>query len=225
VATANGAGAVGTQYTYQPFGATTATGPASANSAQFTGRENDGTGLYYYRARYQHPTLQRFVSEDPLDFEAGDPNLHAYVFNAPTMYSDPTGEVVGAVVAAAAWAGASLAADWGSGRKLDWGAAAFAAVPIPSLGKARAIGKAAKAAAAAAKAAGGAKSAEKLAKHVADVSKARETLERLRQRLAREKGPKRTRPIEEAIRKVEDFITGHEKEMGQKWPEYRQRPR
>ncbi|MCI0417646.1 MAG: RHS repeat-associated core domain-containing protein, partial [Acidobacteria bacterium] len=39
---------------------------SSGNSAQFTGRENDGTGLYYYRARYYHPTLQRFISEDPL---------------------------------------------------------------------------------------------------------------------------------------------------------------
>ncbi|HEV8640824.1 MAG TPA: RHS repeat-associated core domain-containing protein [Methylomirabilota bacterium] len=35
--------------------------------------------MYYYRARYYHPTLQRFVSEDSLGFAAGDANLYAYV--------------------------------------------------------------------------------------------------------------------------------------------------
>jgi hypothetical protein len=34
-------------------------GSANANSYQFTGRENDGTSLYYYRARYYSPTAQR----------------------------------------------------------------------------------------------------------------------------------------------------------------------
>ncbi|MCC6176187.1 MAG: hypothetical protein IT305_12850, partial [Chloroflexi bacterium] len=35
-----------TAYTYEPFGRTTSTGSASANTARFTGREDDGTGLY-----------------------------------------------------------------------------------------------------------------------------------------------------------------------------------
>jgi len=75
-----------------PFGATTATNPAFANPFQFTGRENDGlAGLYYYRARYYHPTLQRFLSEDPTGFDAGDFNLYAYVANAPTGFVDPFG--------------------------------------------------------------------------------------------------------------------------------------
>jgi RHS repeat-associated protein len=78
---ADASGVVQTQYTYQPFGATTTSGAADANSAQFTGREQDGTGLYFYRGRYQHPTLQRFVSEDPIGFLAGDPNL--YQLNGP----------------------------------------------------------------------------------------------------------------------------------------------
>jgi len=46
-----------TSYTYAPFGETASTGTPSANPFQFTGRENDGTGLYYYRARYYDPTL------------------------------------------------------------------------------------------------------------------------------------------------------------------------
>jgi uncharacterized protein RhaS with RHS repeats len=32
------------------------------------------------------------LSEDPLEFSAGDPNLYAYVFNNPTNFIDPTGE-------------------------------------------------------------------------------------------------------------------------------------
>jgi RHS repeat-associated protein len=94
VALTDATGALATQYTYEPFGATTATGPASANTQQFTGRENDGNGLYYYRARYYSTTLQRFISEDPLGFAGGDANLHAYVGNNPTRHRDPSGLAV-----------------------------------------------------------------------------------------------------------------------------------
>ena len=38
----------------------------SSNAFQYTGREHDGTGLYYYRARYYDPKLHRFLSEDPI---------------------------------------------------------------------------------------------------------------------------------------------------------------
>jgi len=55
-------GAVKTQYTYDPFGNVTVSGEASDNPFQYTGRENDGTGLYYYRARYYSTELQRFIS-------------------------------------------------------------------------------------------------------------------------------------------------------------------
>ena len=36
----------------------------------------------------------RFLSEDPLGFDAGDTNLYRYVFNSPTNYTDPTGLLV-----------------------------------------------------------------------------------------------------------------------------------
>jgi RHS repeat-associated protein len=85
-------GAVLTQFTYEPFGKMTSSGAGSANSSQYTGRENDGTGLYYYRARYYHPGLQRFISEDPLGFGGGDSNLYSYAGNSPTNFSDPRGE-------------------------------------------------------------------------------------------------------------------------------------
>ena len=46
---ADSSGNLVTQYTYDPFGNTTSTGAASSNTSQYTGRENDGNGLYYYR--------------------------------------------------------------------------------------------------------------------------------------------------------------------------------
>jgi len=58
-------GIIQSRYTYDPFGNTTMTG-TSSNLFQYTGRENDGTGLYYYRARYYSPQLQRFLGEDPI---------------------------------------------------------------------------------------------------------------------------------------------------------------
>jgi len=86
------AGALATRYTYAPFGRTAAEGVSSGNPFQYTGRENDGlAGLYYYRARYYHPSLQRFISEDPIGFEGGDVNLYSYVANNPLTFADPLG--------------------------------------------------------------------------------------------------------------------------------------
>ncbi len=44
----------------------------------------------YYRARYYHPRLQRFISEDPIGLTGGI-NLTAYVKNAPLTFTDPKG--------------------------------------------------------------------------------------------------------------------------------------
>ncbi len=85
-------GAAQTTYTYEPFGKTTAVG-ASSSAFQYTGRENDGTGLYYYRARFYSSTLQRFVSEDPIEFDGNSINLYVYVLNDPVDFADPTGLV------------------------------------------------------------------------------------------------------------------------------------
>jgi RHS repeat-associated protein len=90
VALVDGTGAVQTQYTYEPFGATSTSGAASANPGQFTGRENDAIGLYFYRARYYSPTLQRFASEGPAGLSAGV-NVYAYSVDRPTAFRDPTG--------------------------------------------------------------------------------------------------------------------------------------
>jgi len=91
VALGDSTGTVQTQYTYEPFGYATQTGLASTNSYKYTGREDDGTGLYFYRARYYHPRLQRFIAEDPIGFAGGDVNLYGYVDNNPQSFRDPRG--------------------------------------------------------------------------------------------------------------------------------------
>ena len=83
-------GAVATQYTYEPFGNTSSSGSASNNTVQFTGRENDGSGLYFYRARYYAPNIGRFISADP---QEDGPNVYAYVGNSPLTFIDPAGLV------------------------------------------------------------------------------------------------------------------------------------
>jgi RHS repeat-associated protein len=80
-----------TQYAYDPFGNTTVAGTANPNEFQYTGRENEGNGLYYYRSRYYSPVLHRFVSEDPLKLDGGDPNFYAFVGDDPINFIDPSG--------------------------------------------------------------------------------------------------------------------------------------
>lgn len=112
----NSAGSTDIDYTYEPFGNTSSSGAASSSTSQYTGRENDGTGLYYYRARYYHPTLQRFISEDPIDFDGGDTNLYAYVSNSPCNFTDPSGNFLGGCLFGAAMSGLG---DVLSGRKIS----------------------------------------------------------------------------------------------------------
>jgi RHS repeat-associated protein len=83
-------GTVQTQYTYGPFGSTTVTGQSNSNPFQYTGREIDETGLYYYRARYYMPELSRFISEDPAGLISGS-NFYPYALNRPLNFSDPFG--------------------------------------------------------------------------------------------------------------------------------------
>jgi RHS repeat-associated protein len=91
VALTNASGVVQTSYGYDAYGVATASGTSSDDPYQFTGRNNDGTGLYYNRARYYNPEWGRFVSEDPIGL-AGGANLFAYGFDNPILFSDPTGE-------------------------------------------------------------------------------------------------------------------------------------
>jgi RHS repeat-associated protein len=114
IAVADASGGVQGEYTYEPFGKLTHSGAATAGY-QFTGREADGTGLQFNRARYYSPEYGRFVSEDPLGFAGGDINLYAYVGNSPLNAVDPSGMSsiavpipggLGGFGAKAGWAGA-----------------------------------------------------------------------------------------------------------------------
>jgi len=91
LALTNSSGNVTTQYSYDPFGNTTTVGSPSTSVFQYTGREIDGNGLYYDRARYYSPAFGRFVSEDPLQFGGGGANFYAYVADNPTDLIDPFG--------------------------------------------------------------------------------------------------------------------------------------
>lgn len=84
------------QASYSAFGnplnqAGSAANNTTTNTLKYTGREQDAdTNLYYYRARYYDTDIGRFISEDPLRFQAGI-NFYAYVDNNPVNANDPSG--------------------------------------------------------------------------------------------------------------------------------------
>jgi RHS repeat-associated protein len=90
IALTSNSGTLATEYSFEPYGKTSTTGGADSNTQSFTGREDDGTGLLYYRARYYMPGCGRFISEDPIG-TAGGINLYRYVGSSPMNLSDPFG--------------------------------------------------------------------------------------------------------------------------------------
>jgi RHS repeat-associated protein len=63
----------------------------------FTGQRLDGTGLYYYGARYYDPGIGIFVSPDTIVPSYANPqslNRYSYCLNNPLKYIDPSGHVV-----------------------------------------------------------------------------------------------------------------------------------
>ncbi len=93
LALSNTQSSASTTYTYEPFGKTTQTGAVSTSTFKFTGREEDASGLYYYRARYYQPRLQRFIAEDSIGYLGGDVNLYGYVGQNPILRTDPSGQI------------------------------------------------------------------------------------------------------------------------------------
>jgi len=89
VGTANTAGTLTASQRFDAWGnkgTTTGTTPTYG----FTGREPDATGLTYFRARYQHPGIGRFLSRDPAGM-ADAVSPYAYVRNNPVNFVDPMG--------------------------------------------------------------------------------------------------------------------------------------
>ncbi|MFZ6736047.1 RHS repeat-associated core domain-containing protein [Undibacterium sp. Ji42W] len=85
-------------YSYDPYG-NTRTDAVVNNPFQYTGRENDGNGLYYYRARYYSPATHRFIAEDPIGL-AGGINGYGYVGGNPISFTDPSGLCIGPLAVA-----------------------------------------------------------------------------------------------------------------------------
>ncbi|WP_238082072.1 RHS repeat-associated core domain-containing protein [Pseudescherichia vulneris] len=80
---------------YYPFGGTAVwTGrnkvEASYKTVRYSGKERDGTGLYYYGHRYYAPWLCRWVSADPAG-EVDGLNLYRMVGNNPLTLQDVGG--------------------------------------------------------------------------------------------------------------------------------------
>jgi RHS repeat-associated protein len=134
MALTNTSGAITTSYAYSSAGVTSVNGIASDNSYQYTGRQNDGTGLYNYRARYYNPAAGRFVGQDPLGFGGRDYNLYRYAFGNAANYKDPNGKFIPVVVAVIAFGAiGGAAADIGyqeytcPGKPIEWTSVATAA--------------------------------------------------------------------------------------------------
>ncbi|MEU9348392.1 RHS repeat-associated core domain-containing protein [Streptomyces sp. NPDC048278] len=129
VGLANTDGSVATTYAYDPNGTTTAAGTASSNPHTYTGREDDGTGLLYYRNRYYDPQTGRFISQDPIG-QAGGSNLYQYALSSPTTYTDPSGKnplIAACVIGGVVDGGLDWLTQRLSGRKVNWGQVGIAA--------------------------------------------------------------------------------------------------
>jgi RHS repeat-associated protein len=115
-------GASNTSQRYYPYGDTRSGGVPT--DYQFTGQKNDtGTGLYYYLARYYDPVTGRFLSPDTVIPSPGNPqalNRYAYTFNNPLRYRDPSGHDP-----------MSDALQFMAGLGYQWGRTNRGAIPIP----------------------------------------------------------------------------------------------
>ena len=96
-----GDASIETTAAYSVYGESAKSGTAPLGSSGYAGREDDGTGLAFYRARFYDPTLKRFVSEDPIRLDGGI-NAYMYVGGDPAKLIDPNGElgVPGAIAGA-----------------------------------------------------------------------------------------------------------------------------
>jgi len=88
VLTTDGAGAIKSEFFYEPFGQTTRT--PDGYLFQFSGRLAVTPSLYYYRARYYDSVVGQFISPDPIELFDGL-SSYAYVNNSPVNATDPAG--------------------------------------------------------------------------------------------------------------------------------------
>jgi RHS repeat-associated protein len=91
----NTAGTHYNHYDYDAFGVVFGqwANPSNRKHAYgFQSRERDlETELNYHRNRYLNRAIGRWISEDPIGFNAGDVNLNRFVGNSPLTLFDPAG--------------------------------------------------------------------------------------------------------------------------------------
>lgn len=85
------------KYQYDVYGTPEVIQETVTNCILFTGEMyDDGSGLYYLRARYYNPTIGRFMTPDSYFGELDNPlsqNLYIYCQNNPVNFVDPSGHV------------------------------------------------------------------------------------------------------------------------------------
>jgi hypothetical protein len=81
--------------------------------------------LQYNRARYYDPATGRWISQDPLGFDAGDSNLYRYAQNRPPSATDPSGDYVFAT-------GLTQAQEAGDRIKAVYKTAQVQLIPLPT---------------------------------------------------------------------------------------------
>jgi RHS repeat-associated protein len=93
----NSSGTVKDSIAYDAYGNIVGTELNSSYRGMYawTGRQLDvETGLQYNRARWYDSLTGRWISQDPMGFDAGDSNLYRYVKNQAIDATDPSGEIV-----------------------------------------------------------------------------------------------------------------------------------
>ena len=93
--TGTGTWQVAARYSYDPYGNATefySNGDTIDNNILYAGYTYDAaTGLYFDRARYYDPALNRFISRDPLGYAGSPINLYEYCDDDPLDATDPSG--------------------------------------------------------------------------------------------------------------------------------------
>ena len=85
-------GASVAQATFDAWGNQLGTPSTFQGMYGWDGYDFDAASAFYNNhARYYDPHSERWISQDPMGFDAGDSNLYRYVHNAPTNATDPSG--------------------------------------------------------------------------------------------------------------------------------------